>query len=175
FLVQGLVYALHESAEARWLPWSDPLHAASEPYGPEGQYGQKFSFLLFVIPIVTVAAVPLRRRAARLSLPRPRRLAAASLLGAACVLVVGAASGRVARSFFESPSAAPPADAIAAITAVPHVVYRHTGVDASYNMTKVAALARPDAALPVGLACERTSFAVRPALSLPPYPPLLTP
>jgi len=37
FLVQGLVYALHESAEARWLPWSDTLHAASEPYGPEGQ------------------------------------------------------------------------------------------------------------------------------------------
>jgi hypothetical protein len=49
---------------------------------------------------------------------------------------------------------------MAAITSVPHVVFRHTGVDASYNVTKIATLARPDTALPVGLACERVSFSI---------------
>src|SRR5262249_8540823 len=72
FLVQGIVYAVHESAEARWLPWSDPIHTASEPYGPEGQYGQKVSFLLFVIPLVSVAVMPVRDRAANLWRRRPR-------------------------------------------------------------------------------------------------------
>src|SRR4030095_2834548 len=57
-------------------------------------------------------------------------------------------------------STAPPADGMAAITSVPHVVFRHTGVDASYNVTKIATLARPDTALPVGLACERVSFSI---------------
>jgi hypothetical protein len=159
FLVQGIVYALHESAEARWLPWSEPIHAASEPYGPEGQYGQKVSFLLFAIPLLSIAVIPLRDRAARLWRARPRRLIAASMLGAVCLVAIGA-SGRAARSFFETPPVAPAADAIAAITSAPHVVYRHTGVDASYNVTKVATLAKPEAALPVGLPCERVSFSV---------------
>jgi high-affinity iron transporter len=102
FLVQGVVYALHESAEARWLPWSEPIHTASEPYGPEGQYGQKVSFLLFVIPLLSVAVMPLRDRITRFWRARPRRAVAVSMLGAACLLVAGAASGPVARSFFES-------------------------------------------------------------------------
>jgi hypothetical protein len=159
FLVQGMVYAVHESAEARWLPWSEPIHTASEPYGPEGQYGLKVSFLLFVVPLVSVVVMPLRDRAAPLWRRRPR-LAAASIACALSVLVLTAASGPVARSFFESPSVAPPASAIAAITSVPHVVFRHTGVDATYNATKVATLARPDTAVAAGPACERVSFAV---------------
>ena len=46
FIVQGVIYAFHEFSEARLLPWSDVLHAASEPYGPDGAYGIHFSDLL---------------------------------------------------------------------------------------------------------------------------------
>jgi high-affinity iron transporter len=77
FLIQGVVYAVHESAEARWLPWSEPIHTATEPYGPEGQYGQKVSFLLFLMPIASLVVVPLRERAARFRVAPRRRLAAA--------------------------------------------------------------------------------------------------
>jgi hypothetical protein len=159
FLIQGVVYAVHESAEARWLPWSDPIHAATEPYGPEGQYGQQVSFLLFLIPIASVIVRPLRDRVARFRVAPRRRLAAASVLGAVCVLVVTSASERVVRPFFEAPPAESQVSAIAATTSVPHIVFRHTGVDASYNVTKLATLARPEAAVAAGLQCERVSFA----------------
>jgi hypothetical protein len=159
FLIQGVVYAVHESAEARWLPWSEPIHTATEPYGPEGQYGQKVSFLLFLMPIASLVVVPLRERAARFRVAPRRRLAAAWVLGALCVLVVTSASERVVRPFFDSPPVESQASAIAATASVPHVVFRHTGVDASYNVTKLATLARPDAAVAAGLQCERVSFA----------------
>src|SRR5262249_9059459 len=42
FLAQGLVYAFHELSEARLLPWSEALHTATEPYGPDGLYGVHF-------------------------------------------------------------------------------------------------------------------------------------
>src|SRR5947207_2342389 len=38
FLALGALYAFHEFAEARWLPASELLHAATEPYGPDGIY-----------------------------------------------------------------------------------------------------------------------------------------
>ena len=53
FFVQALVYAFHESAEAGFLPWSEVLHVASEPYGPDGVYGKYVSLLLLAVPIVT--------------------------------------------------------------------------------------------------------------------------
>jgi len=58
FLIQALIYALHESAEARVLPWSDVLHEASEPYGPEGAYGRGISFLLFALPLLKAQELP---------------------------------------------------------------------------------------------------------------------
>ena len=39
FAAQAAMYLLHESAEAQLLPWSEVLHAATEPYGPDGAYG----------------------------------------------------------------------------------------------------------------------------------------
>src|SRR6185503_1687222 len=66
FFLQALVYAFHESAEAGFLPFSEMLHAASEPYGPDGVYGQWVSLLLLVVPIAAAAntRTPPRREAA---------------------------------------------------------------------------------------------------------------
>jgi hypothetical protein len=157
FLVQALVYAFHESAEARVLPWSEILHTASEPYGPEGEYGRGVSYLLFVLPMVSVLVLPLGDVAARVwRSSRRHAVATASMLGVACVVLIAAEGGpRLARS-----AAAPAAPAIAAasLTGSPHVLFRHTGVDAAYNLMTVASIDRPSTTAGSALRCERVSF-----------------
>ena len=39
FVVQLLIYGFHELTEANIFPYSEPLHWATEPYGPDGRYG----------------------------------------------------------------------------------------------------------------------------------------
>jgi high-affinity iron transporter len=51
FVVQLLVYGFHELTEANVLPYSEPLHWATEPYGPDGRYGQYFTYLLVALPL----------------------------------------------------------------------------------------------------------------------------
>jgi len=51
FLVQLLIYGFHELTEANILPYSEPLHWATEPYGPDGRYGQYLTYLLVLLPI----------------------------------------------------------------------------------------------------------------------------
>src|SRR5947207_3990835 len=56
FVGQVALYAFHESAEAGLLPWSEALHAATEPYGPDGVYGRYISALLLVVPLAAAAS-----------------------------------------------------------------------------------------------------------------------
>jgi high-affinity iron transporter len=51
FVVQLLIYGFHELTEANIFPYSEPLHIATEPYGPDGRYGQWLTYLLVVIPL----------------------------------------------------------------------------------------------------------------------------
>jgi high-affinity iron transporter len=57
FVVQLFIYGFHELMEANVLPYSEPLHWATEPYGPEGQYGQYLSYMLVVLPVAWLAFV----------------------------------------------------------------------------------------------------------------------
>ena len=50
FVVQLLIYGFHELTEANIFPYSEPLHTATEPYGPDGQYGRYLSYLLVILP-----------------------------------------------------------------------------------------------------------------------------
>jgi len=51
FSVQLLVYAFHEATEAGILPIDNAYwHVATEPYGPEGPYGQWLTFLMVLVP-----------------------------------------------------------------------------------------------------------------------------
>jgi high-affinity iron transporter len=59
FVVQLFIYGFHELTEANVLPYSEPLHWATEPYGPEGVYGQYLSYLLVVLPVAWLAFVSL--------------------------------------------------------------------------------------------------------------------
>src|SRR5262245_2263812 len=106
FLLQCAVYAFHESAEARVLPWSEVLHTASEPYGPEGEYGRPASYLLFLIPVMSVVAGQMRDGLARLSLFGRRRVATIALAGFVCVVAITASIGsaRLAREVAPAPA-----------------------------------------------------------------------
>ena len=55
FVVQLLIYGFHELTEANILPYSEPLHTATEPYGPEGLYGHYLTYLLVLLPMAWLA------------------------------------------------------------------------------------------------------------------------
>ena len=51
FVVQLMIYGFHEMTEANIFPYSEPLHLATEPYGPDGRYGIWLSYLLVLLPV----------------------------------------------------------------------------------------------------------------------------
>ena len=64
FVVQLLIYGFHELTEANIFPYSEPLHWATEPYGPDGRYGQYLTYLLVMLPLgwLLVSSLDARRR-----------------------------------------------------------------------------------------------------------------
>jgi high-affinity iron transporter len=65
FALQLLVYAFHEATEASLLPIDNAYwHIATEPYGPEGQYGAMLTYALVLIPAAWLAISVLRTRLA---------------------------------------------------------------------------------------------------------------
>jgi hypothetical protein len=168
FLAQALMYALHESAEARLLPWSEVLHAATEPYGPDGVYGHYVSYLLVGLPIATAGATLLQARVqgrflnvrgGRWSVGRwGAVLATVAVLGLVGLVLTRAESG--SRPVPAEPEPAAAAPSTAAIAARPHLLFRHTGIDSHYNMLTMASLDQPGAGrISATLGCERISFA----------------
>lgn len=51
FVVQLLIYGFHELTEANLFPGSERLHWATEPYGPDGVYGQYLTYMLIAVPL----------------------------------------------------------------------------------------------------------------------------
>jgi high-affinity iron transporter len=51
FVVQLMIYGFHELTEANIFPYSEPLHWATEPYGPDGRYGQYLTYMLVALPV----------------------------------------------------------------------------------------------------------------------------
>jgi hypothetical protein len=167
FIGQVAMYALHESAEAHLLPWSEVLHAATEAYGPDGLYGRYVSGLLFVIPLAAAVATLLKARIPQPLAGRQRRtvmvLRAAvgvAVLIAAGIAVTSALNGDRAVSY-ASPAAAPPARDVATIVGAPHLLFRHTIVDQHYSRLSVAPLdaRQPADRASAELTCERVSYA----------------
>lgn len=63
FVFQLLIYGFHELTEANVFPYSEPLHWATEPYGPDGRYGQYLTYLLVALPLGWLAFASLKPRA----------------------------------------------------------------------------------------------------------------
>ena len=51
FVVQLLIYGFHELTEANLWVGSQVLHDATEPFGPDGKYGQYLTYLLVAGPL----------------------------------------------------------------------------------------------------------------------------
>jgi high-affinity iron transporter len=52
FVVQLVIYGFHELTEANiGIPNSEWLHWATEPYGPDGVYGQYLTYFLVILPL----------------------------------------------------------------------------------------------------------------------------
>ncbi len=64
FLVQLVLYGVHELSEARILPASQAVHDATEILGPDGIIGHILAYALAIVPTVWLASLWLRRRAA---------------------------------------------------------------------------------------------------------------
>jgi high-affinity iron transporter len=67
FVVQLFIYGFHELAEAHVLPNSEALHWATEPYGPDGVYGQYLTYLLVIMPLAWLAVSSLFGKNQRLT------------------------------------------------------------------------------------------------------------
>jgi high-affinity iron transporter len=66
FAVQLIVYAFHEATEANLLPLDNAYwHIATEPYGPEGEYGALLTYALILVPAAWLGVCALRTRLAR--------------------------------------------------------------------------------------------------------------
>lgn len=62
FVVQLLIYGFHELTEANVFPNSQPLHEATEAYGPDGVYGQYLTYLLVLLPLAWLVVSSLVNR-----------------------------------------------------------------------------------------------------------------
>ena len=69
FVVQLLIYGFHELTEANIFPYSEPLHWATEPYGPDGRYGQYLTYLLVMLPLGWLAISTMLPRRAKSHAP----------------------------------------------------------------------------------------------------------
>ena len=63
FVVQLIIYGFHELTEANIFPNSQPWHEATEPFGPDGMYGQYLTYSLVVLPLAWLAITNLFKRA----------------------------------------------------------------------------------------------------------------
>jgi high-affinity iron transporter len=64
FLIQLVLYGIHELSEARLFPASQAIHDATEILGPEGKIGQLLAYALAVVPTVWLLGIWWKRRRA---------------------------------------------------------------------------------------------------------------
>ena len=55
FVLQLLIYGFHELTEANIIALDQWWHDVTEPYGPDGIYGQYLSYMLVVLPVAWLA------------------------------------------------------------------------------------------------------------------------
>lgn len=65
FLLQLLLYGVHELSEAGVFPASQAVHDATEILGPDGRVGQLLAYLLAIVPTVWLAGLWWKRRGAQ--------------------------------------------------------------------------------------------------------------
>jgi len=59
FIVQLLIGGIHEMSEQNFLPFSEAIHDASEPWGPESTFGHMLTYAMVVLPMLWLAGASL--------------------------------------------------------------------------------------------------------------------
>jgi high-affinity iron transporter len=62
FVVQLLIYGFHELTEANLFPMDPKWHDMTEPFGPEGFYGQLLTYAMVLLPAVWLLVSALKDR-----------------------------------------------------------------------------------------------------------------
>jgi high-affinity iron transporter len=55
FVVQLFISGIHEMAEQQFLPFSAPIHEATEAWGPDSAFGHLLTYLLVILPLAWLA------------------------------------------------------------------------------------------------------------------------
>jgi high-affinity iron transporter len=55
FVVQLLIGGVHEMSEQGFLPFSEAIHTATEPWGPESAFGHTLTYAMLVLPMLWLA------------------------------------------------------------------------------------------------------------------------
>lgn len=55
FVVQLLVFSVHEMSEQNMLPFSEPIHEATESWGPDSPFGHFLTYSLVALPLAWLA------------------------------------------------------------------------------------------------------------------------
>jgi high-affinity iron transporter len=50
FVIQLTIAGIHEMSEQGYLPFSAPIHDATEPWGPDGPFGHMLTYMLVLLP-----------------------------------------------------------------------------------------------------------------------------
>jgi high-affinity iron transporter len=67
FALQLLIYSFHEATEGNLLPLDNAYwHLATEPYGPEGEYGALLTYALVLVPAAWLGLSALKLRSAKM-------------------------------------------------------------------------------------------------------------
>jgi len=171
FVAQVAFYALHEGSEAGYLPWSQFLHAATEPYGPDSVFGTYVTVLLLFVPLAVVGAVYLDESIAD---PVTRIVTYGAIVVGGLVLFLSATGV----PSFKGPETVATAATDLAVShdpermlGAPHILFSHTHRDADYGHLAVSKLDTPNAAREVAqLKCSRVSFGLDRGVCVQPRP-----
>jgi high-affinity iron transporter len=55
FVVQLLISGIHEMSEQSMLPFSEPIHEATEAWGPDSAFGHALTYALVLLPAAWLA------------------------------------------------------------------------------------------------------------------------
>jgi hypothetical protein len=171
FVAQVAFYAVHEGSEAGWLPWSEFLHTATEPYGPDSTFGTYATVLLLFVPLAAVGVAGLTD-----SIVDPvTRVITLGSLAVACIAVVLSVTGIPSISGPETVAKAATDLAVShdpeRVLGAPHILFTHTHRDADYGHLAVTALDTPNASREVAqLKCARVSFGLDRGVCVQPRP-----
>lgn len=67
FVTQLFIQGVHEMAEQNFLPYSAPIHAATEAWGPDSAFGHLLTYLMVALPLLWLGVVSLPKLVARQS------------------------------------------------------------------------------------------------------------